>query len=235
MAMTMAPEAGLYRLMAWLSPAYPVGAFSHSSGLEWAVEAGWVHDRDSLTEWLADLLRNGSVWSDAVLFIHGHRAVAAGDQTRLAAVAELAAALAPARERQVETLAQGMAFVLASEAAWDCPALALLRRAAGARIAYPVAVAALAAGWAIAAGPALTAYLHGVVANLVSAAQRLVPLGQSDGQRAIAILEAAVDHSTRRALALDHGDPFGQVGGAGFAADIAALRHETQYTRLFRS
>lgn len=85
MAMTMAPEAGLYRLMAWLSPAYPVGAFSHSSGLEWAVEAGWVHDRDSLTEWLADLLRNGSVWSDAVLFIHGHRAVAAGDQARLAA------------------------------------------------------------------------------------------------------------------------------------------------------
>lgn len=235
MAMIMAPEAGLYRLMAWLSPAYPVGAFSHSSGLEWAVEAGWVTDRESLIGWVAELARAGGLWSDAVLFVHGHRAVAAGDDRRLGDLAELAAALAPARERQVETLAQGAAFLLVSQAAWDCPALARLGRAAGDRVAYPVAVAALAAGWGIAVGPALTAYLHGLVANLVSAAQRLVPLGQTDGQRAIAALEDRVAAMVARALALDDGEPFGQMGGAGFAADIAAMRHESQYTRLFRT
>ncbi|WP_437372330.1 urease accessory protein UreF [Inquilinus limosus] len=231
---TMA-DVALYRLMAWLSPSYPVGAFSHSSGLEWAVEAGWVTDRPGLIAWIEDALAAGAGWNDAVLFTHAHRAAAADDDDRLAEVADLAAALAASRERQVETLAQGTAFLMISRAAWPVPGLERLAARAGESVAYPVAVAACAAGHGIALAPALTAFLHAVAANLVSAAQRLVPLGQTDGQRAIAALMPAVEGTAARAAALPDGDPFIQCGGLAVAADIASMQHETQYTRLFRT
>src|SRR6516164_2089509 len=85
--------SALYRLMAWLSPAYPVGAFSYSGGLEWAVESGDIRDANSLTRWLTAMIRHGSVSSDAGIFCHAHRAAARGDDDALAATAELAAAL----------------------------------------------------------------------------------------------------------------------------------------------
>lgn len=227
---SMTTEGALYRLMAWLSPAYPVGAFTHSHGLEWAIECGWVRDRAALIDWLEQLLQAGSGWSDAVFFTHAHGA--GGDATRLAALAELARANAPARERQVETLAQGTAFRLISENAWPADVLAVLP----ADVAYPVAVGALAAAHDIPLRAGLTAYLHGFSANLVSAAQRLVPLGQTDGQKAIAALMPRVEATVERALALDLScDPFDALGGATLVSDLCAMRHETQYTRLFRT
>lgn len=226
----MTGEGALYRLMAWLSPSYPVGAFSHSHGLEWAVEQGWVRDRAALVDWLALLLDTGSGWADAVFFAHAHHGH--GDAARLAALAELAAAAAPAKERQVETLAQGTAFRLISENAWAHEVLGRLPPS----VAYPVAVGALAGAEGIALPAALTAYLHGFVANLVSAAQRLVPLGQTDGQKAIAALMPAVEAVVDRALALDPAaDPFDALGGCALVSDLCAMRHETQYTRLFRT
>lgn len=232
---TLMADPALYRLMAWLSPSYPVGAFSHSSGLEWANEAGWVIDRPGLVAWIEDALTNGAGWNDAVLFVHAHRAALAEDDDRLAEVAELAAALAASRERQVETLAQGTAFLTISRSAWPVPGLERLAARVGESVAYPVAVATCAAGHGIALAPALTAFLHAVAANLVSAAQRLVPLGQTDGQRAIAALMPAVEAAAARAAALPDGDPFSQCGGLAVAADIASMQHETQYTRLFRT
>src|SRR5437588_11446450 len=108
----MALEAsGLYRLMAWLSPAYPVGAFSYSGGLEWAVEAGEVTDAASLRGWLAVMIAQGGGFCDATLLAHAHRASEAGDETALGAVAELASAFTPSRERHLETTAQRAAFL----------------------------------------------------------------------------------------------------------------------------
>jgi urease accessory protein len=240
--MAMAPcrdipmaDAALYRLMAWLSPSYPVGAFSHSSGLEWANEAGWVVDRPGLIAWIEDALANGAGWNDAVLFVHAHRAAEAGDDDRMAEIADLAAALAASRERQVETLAQGTAFLTISRSAWPVPGLERLAARVGETVAYPVAVAACAAGHGIVLEPSLTAFLHAVAANLVSAAQRLVPLGQTDGQRAIAALMPIVEETAARAAALPDSDPFTACGGLAVAADIASMQHETQYTRLFRT
>jgi len=222
--------AALFRLLAWLSPSYPVGAFSHSHGLEWAVEQGWVKDRAGLTAWLSDLLAAGSGWNDAVFFVHAH--AAAGDGARLAQLAGLAAALVPARERQVETLAQGTAFRLISENAWPVAGLDALPDP----LPYPIAVGALAALHGVPLRPALAAYLHGFAANLVSAAQRLVPLGQTDGQCALAALAALVDDVATRAAVLDPAaDPFEALGGACLVSDLCAMRHETQYTRLFRT
>jgi urease accessory protein len=217
--------------MAWLSPSYPVGAFSYSSGLEWAVEAGDIRDAGSLRRWLAVVLEQGSGFCDAVLFAEAHRSLADPDDGALVAVAELAAALAPSKERFLETTAQGQAFVDATRAAWPCSALDRLTAAWTGPVAYPVAVAVAAAGHGIAVEPALHAFLHAVAGNLISAGVRLIPLGQSDGQRVLAALEPAVAATCGRALAASLDD----IGSAAVRADLASLRHETQYTRLFRS
>ena len=217
--------------MAWLSPAYPVGAFSYSSGLEWAVEAGDVTDAASLRDWLTVVIAQGGGFCDGVFFVHAHRAATARDDAALATVAELAAAFAPSKERHLETAAQGRAFVETTLAAWPCDALARFAENWDGAIAYPVAIGVAVAGHDIAVAPALGAYLHAVVANLISAGVRLIPLGQTDGQRTLAAFEKVIRATAARSLAT----PLDEVGGAVFRADLACMRHETQYTRLFRS
>jgi urease accessory protein len=226
-----APESALYRLMAWLSPAYPVGAFSYSGGIEWAVESGDITDAATLKRWLTVVMEQGGGFCDAVFFVHAHRAVTADDDKALHTVAELAAAFAPSKERHLETTAQGRAFVEATRAAWACAALDRLAAVWDGPIAYPVAVGVTAAGHGIAVEAAVAAYLHAVVANLISASVRLIPLGQTDGQRLLAAFEPVVAATAARALAT----ALDQVGGAAFRADMASMLHETQYTRLFRS
>jgi urease accessory protein len=224
-------SAALYRLMAWLSPAYPVGAFSYSSGIEWAVEAGDIRDADMLRRWLAVVIGEGGGYCDAVLFAHAHRAVLVGDEAALREVAELAAALAPSRERHLETTAQGRAFLDTTRATWPCSALDQLVAGWPGPYAYPVVVAVAAAGHGIPLAPAAHAYLHALAANLISAGVRLIPLGQTDGQRVLAALQPVIAATAERALATALAD----IGSAAFRADIASMRHETQYTRLFRS
>jgi urease accessory protein len=221
--------ASLYRLLAWLSPAYPTGAFSYSSGLEWAVEAGDVRCRHTLYEWLTGFLSDGPGFCDGVIFAHSYRACDTGNEAVLSEINDLAAALAPSRERYIETTAQGRAFVDVTLAAWPCPALECLGKLQA--IAYPVAVGVAAAGHAIPLEPAISAYLQSLTANWISAAVRLVPLGQTDGQRATAALEPVIASTIVRALA----GTLDEIGGAVFRADIATMRHEAQYTRLFRS
>ena len=221
----------LFRLMAWLSPSYPIGAFSYSSGLEWAVEVGDVKDAASLQQWLFILITEGSGFCDAVIFASTHRAVTNDDDVLLRKTAELAAALSPSKERFLETTSQGHAFIEATRAAWPCVAIDRLRAAWDGAVAYPVAVALAAASHAVPLAPALHAYLHAVAANLISAGVRLVPLGQTDGQRVLAALESVIVATAKRALAATLDD----VGSAAFRADIASMHHETQYTRLFRS
>jgi urease accessory protein len=224
-------SATLYRLLAWLSPAFPVGAFSYSSGLEWAVEAGDVKDVESLQGWITTIVAEGGGFCDAVFFVHAHRALNEGNCHLLREVCELAAAFTPSKERHLETTAQGRAFVATASAAWPCPALDRLVVLWSGPIAYPVAVAVISAGHGVALEPALLAFLHAITANLVSAGVRLVPLGQTDGQRLLAALEAIVSETVMRASATRLDD----VGGAAFRADLASMRHEVQYTRLFRS
>ena len=223
--------AALYRLMAWLSPAYPVGAFSYSSGIEWAVEAGDITDAITLQRWLTATIGHGGGFCDAAIFVHAYRATASSDDPALKDVAELAAAFAPSKERFLETTAQGRAFIDATLAAWPCATLSRLMATWEGPIAYPVAVGIAAAGHAIPLEGALTALLHAVAANLVSAGVRLVPLGQTDGQRVLASLEPVIATAANRALDTALAD----IGGAAFRADIASMRHERQYTRLFRS
>jgi urease accessory protein len=209
------------RLLAWLSPGFPTGAYAYSHGLEWAVESGDLHNGDTLRAWLADLLRYGSGRNDAILLRHAYRA--AHDPVALEDLAELAAAVVPSRERHVETIDLGTAFLRAARA-WDCPVLPQA-------VAYPVAVGALAGWHDIDEDTTTAAYLQAFVSNLISAAIRLVPLGQTTGLQVLAAIEPVivlVASDTSTATLED-------IGGCTFRSDLAAMRHETQYTRLFRS
>lgn len=216
--------AGLVRLMTWLSPAFPVGAFAYSGGLEQAASDGEVRDAAALSAWLAALLKHGTLWNDAVLFAEAYRAV--GDPPALAAVAELAEALAGSAERHRETMLQGEAF-LAAASSWPHPALACL----GDIVPYPVAVGAASGAHGIGLEAALAAYLHAVASNLVSVAIRCGVIGQRDGVATLAGLEGTILALAASAAA----STLEGLGSATIRADIASLRHETLPSRLFRS
>ncbi len=218
-------------LLVWLSPSFPVGAFAYSHGLEWAQEAGDIRDAASLSEWLRDLLAFGAARNDAVLFVEAYRSAQSGDGARLSAAAELALALATSSERRLETVTQGDAFLLAIAKSWPCEAVARFRADRSGSTPYPVAVAVAAAGHRIPLSESLSAFVLGFVANLVSAAVRLGIVGQTDGQRVIAGLMPAIGELA----AFAETSTLDDLGGAAFRSDLAALRHETQYTRLFRS
>ncbi len=218
-------------LMIWLSPAFPVGAFAYSHGLEWAHEAGDVRDAATLDAWLTDLVAHGAPRNDAILLAAAHKAAEAGDWPEVARLAELAAALATSRERHLETTQQGNAFIQAARASWPCAPLDRLAQAWRGDVAYPVALGVAAAGHGVPLLATIEAFLAAFVSNLVSAAVRLGVVGQTDGQRLIAALLPAIDEMARFA----HDATLDDLGGAAFRSDLAALRHETQYTRLFRS
>lgn len=221
--------AALYRLTTWLSPAYPVGAFSYSSGIEWAVESGDVTNAATLADWLSAMLEHGAGFCDGVLFAHTHRA--GRDDAALRTVAELAAALTPSRERHLETTSQGRAFIDVTRAAWTCDTLDRLMQSWDGLVAYPVAVGTACAGHDIPLAPSLHLFLQAVAANWVSAGVRLIPLGQTDSQRVMGLLEPVIAATAQRALTASLDD----IGSATFRADLSSMRHETQYTRLFRS
>ncbi|MEO6659964.1 MAG: urease accessory protein UreF [Burkholderiaceae bacterium] len=221
----------LARLQTWFSPAFPVGAFSYSHGLEWAIESGDVTNGHSLVRWIEGLLRHGSGRSDLILLGEAWRAVCSGDWSRLGEVKELAAALQPTQERRLESLGQGTAFVSAVAAGWPHPTLDQFERSFPGETALPVAVGLAAAAHGLPLAPVLTASLHAFTANLISAGLRLVPLGQTDGLRALAALEPVVLEVSLEARDLGLED----LGSASFLADIGSMCHETQYTRLFRS
>lgn len=217
----MTTEAQLLRLLTWLSPAFPVGAFGYSHGLETAIREGTVRNAEDLSAWVAGLVEHGSGWTDAVLFKAAHEA--AGDGVALAEIAELAEALAPSMERRRESLGQGEAFLIAART-WGPQPLA------GA-VPYCTAVGAVCGAAAIALESALTAWLHAFVANLVSVAVRAIPIGQTAGVAVIAELEPIILATAARAAKSTPDD----LGSAAILSDIASMRHETLGVRLFIS
>ncbi len=217
--------------MTWFSPSYPVGAFAYSHGLEWAQEAGDISDAPTLLAWMTDLVEHGAARNDALLAAESWRASLREDGAALAGVAELALAMSSSSERRLETVTQGNAFVLASRAAHPCTALDRLKEAVPGDVALPVAVGAAAAGHGIVLADLLPAFVLGFAANLASAAVRLGVVGQTDGQRVLARLMPAISVLAAEA----ESGTLDDLGSCAFRSDIASLRHETQYSRLFRS
>ncbi len=218
-------------LTLWLSPAFPVGAFAYSHGLEWAAEAGDVKDEATLAAWLVDLVERGSARADAILLAEALRATASRDAARLCEVNELALALAPSSERRLETAQQGRSFHAAIAAAWSNAGVEWGSQTLVDEIAYPIAVGVACAAHDIPLARACEAFALGFVANLVSAAVRLSVIGQTQGQRVLAALAAPVAALGAHAAQASLDD----LGSSAFRSDIASMRHETQYSRLFRS
>jgi urease accessory protein len=225
----MGIDSSLYRLMTWMSPSFPVGAYSFSHGLENAVESGLVCDMETARNWIADLASFGGGQSDLVFLAAAWQA--ANNEDRLRDVHELALAFQPTLEIQLETTAQGTAFVKTIAATWPCAAIDSLGAVTDGAIVFPVAVGAIARGHNIEQEAVIEAYGHAFIANLVSAAVRLIPLGQTDGQRITASLLAHVTSAATKAC----DTPLDGVTNSCIMADITSMQHEVQYTRLFRS
>jgi urease accessory protein len=210
-------DGDLLTLTQWLSPAFPVGSFAYSHGLETVIAEGGVSSAATLQDWLEDVLRFGAGRTDAILLAHAMRRALPSDH--LAAFAE---ALPSSRERHQETLEQGAAFTRAVNALTgaDRPAMAL-----------PVAVGAAAAGLDLPVECVAALYLHAFASNLVSVAVRFVPLGQTDGQRVLSRLHPVISDVAADATKAELSD----IGTACFGADLAAMRHEAQAVRLFKT
>lgn len=221
----------------WVSPGFPVGAFAYSHGLETAVAEGLITDGASAEHWIGTCLTHGAGTNDAILMSAAWqigRAKPVG-AVALVALAHLADALAPSVERRLESNAMGAAFSISvnslhgiswpSDAVWDGDVSPF------AAMPYPVAFGFSAGviGADLALG--LRLFLQAFVANLASAAVRLVPLGQTEGQRIILALAPAIETAAQAATPGDVDD----IGSAGFAVDVASMRHEILPTRLFRS
>jgi urease accessory protein len=220
------------RLLVWLAPSFPVGAFAYSHGLELAAERGWVRGRTGLEAWIGALAEAGSLRNDLILVAEAWTATAADDRPRLVAVNELALALQPSAERHGETVTQGNAFVSVMLTAWSAGAdICALRALTTGDAAYPIAVGAATAAHAMALEGTLVAYAIAFAGNLVSAAIRLSIVGQTDGQRVMADLMPKLTSAAHRAA----GSTLDDLGSATLASDLASLAHETQYSRLFRS
>ncbi|MDR6633395.1 urease accessory protein [Phyllobacterium sp. 1468] len=219
----LAANTALVRLMTWLSPTFPVGAFSYSHGIERAVHGGLIHDKPSLQDWLVDLMNHGSVWNDAVLFAASWADADMGGNCL--EETELGEAMAGSKERHMEAMLQGNAFLQAI-GHWSTAESGVAKE-----MPYPVAVAMVAARHKVACEPALAAYLHAVVSNLIQGAVRLVPLGQSHGVSLMAAVETQILAVAERAARSSLDD----LGSAAIMSDIMAMQHETQYSRVFRS
>lgn len=214
----------LVRLMAWLSPAFPTGAFAYSHGLESAIGDGLIVSNDDLIDWLDALLTTGSLWNDGVLGAAAWRSCT--DPEQLVVLRDLAIALAGSAERQLETTAQGNAFATAATA-WSG---AIEEMPAG-DLPLPVAFGAVAGRLVVPLDQALTAFMHASISNLVQAAMRLGLFGQQTGVEVIAELENTVLSAASEAADSDLND----LGSATIISEICAMRHETVQPRIFRS
>jgi urease accessory protein len=220
-------------LQTWFSPAFPIGSFAYSHGLESAADAGLIRDEGALRDWLDDLIRLGSLSNDLILVACAWKAVAAGAWPELNAIIELAGALQPSAERRLEAVTQGQGFLDAICAAWPCTALTVALDCCrkDSPISYAAAAGLAAAAHGLRLKPTLETFALAFVSNQVSAAIRLGLIGQTAAQHIIAALLPAVAQAAIRAAAATLED----IGGACFSADLSTLEHETQYSRLFRT
>lgn len=215
----MPTDPGFLTLVQWLSPNFPLGAFAYSHGLEVAVRSGWVHDADSLQDWLEDVLRHGSGRNDAIWLRLAH---AADTEQHLLSHNETALAFAPSVARRREAERQGAAFVRTVRSVWGLP--------------MPNCVLPIAVGWAaknqnISVEMVVPLYLHAFVSNLVAAAQRLMPMGQTDAQ---AVLAALHDTCCDLAVATEH-CAVSDLYSNAFLSDVCSMRHEQLEPRIFQS
>ncbi|GAA6194366.1 urease accessory UreF family protein [Phaeobacter sp. NW0010-22] len=214
----MVTATDILTLTQWFSPAYPVGAFAYSHGLEWAIDAGEVTTAEQTGAWIAEVLRNGAGWNDS-LFLGAAYQAEANDLSEIDA---MSCAFSASAERMKETRLQGEAFCEITSKVWSADLRGLT---------YPVAVGRAARLRGLPLDLTRQFYLQAFMANLVAVAMRLVPLGQTEGQKLIRELTQLCSQIVADAS----GASLDELGNSAFLSDIAAMKHETQYSRIFRT
>ena len=209
-------DSKLITVMQWLSPAFPIGGFAYSHGLEWAINKGYVSNREELQKWVSDLLEYGSLKNDAILI----KLVLKGSDPK--EINELALALCPASERLSETQLQGGAFCKIMREVWSLEIDDLT---------LPIALALAAKNESIDQNLVVPAYLHSFCSNLISVATRLIPIGQTDGQKTLRELSPLISDSVRAVAESDKDD----LGSACFLSDVSAMQHEYLQPRVFKT
>ena len=216
------------RLLQLVSPALPIGGFTYSQGLEWAVEAGWVHDVESLSDWLEGLIEDSLGGLELPLMYRLYDACEQNDPVAIEHWARMLYASRETRELRAEERNRARALIallqnlgVTQVDAWR-DALAHCQAA-------PFALAAV--HWSINSQDCALGYAWSWLENQVAAAVKLVPLGQTDGQRVLLALAECLPVNVEKASQVEDDD----IGAAAPAQAIASARHETQYTRLFRS
>lgn len=196
------------RLVQILSPAFPIGSFAYSQGLETAINDGLIWDAGSLKNWISAMLEHGSGRSDAILLAHAR----AGDD-----LSDLALSLSPSMERSLETMEQGRAFGALTGLAKPYP--------------LPIAVGLATRDLQVDTQTVLTLWLQGLAAQLVSVGVRFIPLGQTQGQEVLAALATAILDIAKDAATAQLTDIYSTALGA----DLATMRHEVQEVRIYRT
>ena len=209
-------DSKLITVMQWLSPAFPIGGFAYSHGLEWTINKGYVSNREELQNWISDLLEYGSLKNDAILI----KLVLQGSDPK--EINELAMALCPASERLSETQLQGGAFCKIMREVWSLEIDELT---------LPIALALAAKNESIDQNLVVPAYLHSFCSNLISVAMRLIPIGQTDGQKTLRELSPLISDSVRSVAKSDKDD----LGSACFLSDVSAMQHEYLQPRVFKT
>jgi len=217
--MAIATDVGMLTLAQWLSPAYPVGGFAYSHGLETEIERGAVHDGKTLAEWIETVLIHGSGRNDALFLAAAYRAE---DEDAVARIDQTCRAFAASAERLKESAQQGLAFCEITGAVWQLQLSGLT---------YPVAIGRAARLQGLPLRPTAQMFLQAFVSTLAAVGMRLVPLGQTEGHR---IIRRLASRHADLAADTENGD-LGNLSSTAFRADIASMRHETQYSRIFRT
>ncbi|WP_170519462.1 urease accessory protein UreF [Ruegeria atlantica] len=212
-------DADILTLTQWLSPAYPVGGFAYSHGLESAIDRGTVANSQDTEAWISDVLEYGSGWNDALFVVAAFNAL---DKDELINVDVTARSFCATSERLMETELLGQAFGNVTKGVWELDL---------GHFTYPVSIGRAARLQNLPLLLTTKMFLQAFASNLVACATRLVPLGQIDAQRLIRQLTplcAQIAEKAKKA-SLD------ELSSTAFLGDIAAMKHETQYSRIFRT
>lgn len=217
--MAIPTDADILTLTQWLSPAYPVGGFAYSHGLEATIDEGAVTSSQDTKAWISDVLEHGSGWNDAVFVVAAYNAQ---DRDELTNVDVIARAFCASSERLMETKLLGQAFGTVTGDVWELDL---------SQFSYPVSIGQAASLQNLPILLTTKMFLQAFASNLVACATRLVPLGQTEAQRLIRTLTPLCE---RIALSAQQAD-LDQLSSTAFLSDIASMKHETQYSRIFRT
>ena len=218
----------LLRILHLASPALPIGAFHFSQGLEYAVEAGWVKDEIDALDWIGGVARDAIATLDLPVLLRLHRACLLGDADSLQRWSRFLLAARETEELRAEDRHMGAALarILRELGAGDS-----LSNQHPAELGYAAMFAVACTRWNIPENEALPAYAWTWAENQVLAAVKLVPLGQTAGQRILHSLVPLLERLATQALNIEDED----IGACAIMQGLASARHESQYTRLFRS